>query len=198
MESMLTVRMVTNGRINPLHIRFNIPDQDTGSGKVPLEELQPLAQHIRFLRSFLNAYKGNSSEVGLLHDNIIEKAITSVYERCGITFETNARYIKDNYGNDDYPIFSDVYDTIQDWLKNLEKSDKVYPEEVERYKVCLAFLEPIAYGTDSNLFNGHTNIDLDSNLINFNISALQEKYGITCIGCSILQYLILHLDRHYI
>lgn len=164
-----------NGRINPLHIRFNIPDQDTGSGKVPLEELQPLAQHIRFLRSFLNAYKGNSSEVGLLHDNIIEKAITSVYERCGITFETNARYIKDNYGNDDYPIFSDVYDTIQDWLENLEKSDKVYPEEVERYKVCLAFLEPIAYGTDSNLFNGYTNIDLDSNLINFNISALQEN-----------------------
>lgn len=164
-----------NGRINPLHIRFNIPDQDTGSGKVPLENLYPLAQHIRFLRSFLSAYKGDSNEVGLLHDNIIEKAIISVYERFGITFETNAKEINDNYKNEDYPIFSDIYDQIEQWLKELEQADNVYPEEIERYKVCLAFLEPIAYGTDANLFNGHTNINLDNNLINFNIAALQQN-----------------------
>ena len=164
-----------NGRINPLHIRFNIPDQDTGSGKVPLENLYPLAQHIRFLRSFLSAYKGDSNEVGLLHDNIIEKAIISVYERFGITFETNAKEINDNFKNEDYPIFSDIYDQIEQWLKKLEQADNVYPEEIERYKVCLAFLEPIAYGTDANLFNGHTNINLDNNLINFNIAALQQN-----------------------
>lgn len=167
-----------NGRINPLHIRFNVPDSDTGDGKVPLSDIYPLEQHIRFLRSFLNAYKGDSEEIGILHNNLIEKAIIEVYKGIGIDFRTNAEYISNNFGNNDYPIFSDVYDMIAKWLEELKiETNAQESAEIERYKVCLAFLEPIAYGADANLFNGHTNVDLSSNLINFNISALQDNTG---------------------
>ena len=100
-----------------------------------------------------------------------------VYKRVGITFETNAQYITENYKNEDFPIFSDVYDTLEKWLKELQARNQQDEAEIERYKVCLAFLEPIAYGADSNLFNGHTNVDLTNNLINFNISALQDNTG---------------------
>lgn len=163
------------GRINPLQIRFNIPEQDDGQEKIPLSDIYPLSQHVRFLRSFLSAYKGDSDEIGLLHDNIIEKAIISVYEDVGVDFNTSAQYIVEHLSNDDYPIFSDVYKRIQTWLDELNNDDKATMEDIERHKICLAFLEPIALGTDANLFNGHTNIDLNNNLINFNIAALQDN-----------------------
>lgn len=166
-----------HGRINPLHIRFNVPDNVTGEGKVPLTEIYPLSQHIRFLRSFLNAYKGDSKEIGILHDSIMEKAFIQVYKNMGITFETSAQEILDNYGNEDYPIFSDVYTLIQQELKEVENKDYRDSSEIDRYKTCLAFLDPIANGADANLFNGYTNVDLSSNLINFDISALQDNTG---------------------
>lgn len=165
------------GRINPLQIRFNVPDSDTGDGKVPLDQIYPLEQHIRFLRSFLNAYKGDSDEIGILHTNLIERALTHVYRLINIDFKTTAQYILDNFKSEDYPIFSDVYDTIQQWLTEIEKQPHPDRAEIERHKVCLAFLEPIAYGADANLFNGHTNVDLSANVINFNLSALQDNTG---------------------
>ena len=174
-----------NGRINPLQIRLNIPESDDVSeDKVSLNSIKPLSQHIRFMRSFFGAYKGDSNEVGLLHDNIIEKAILNVYKGLGITLETDAQYIIDNFANDDYPVLSDIYDTINNELKKLQnvainEQDKA---EIERYKVCLAFLEPLAYGTDANLFNGHTNVDLSNNLINFNIAGLQDNTGSRVLG----------------
>ena len=171
-----------NGRINPLQIRFNIPDSDTGEGKVPLDEIFPLSQHIRFLREFLNAYKGDSNEIGLLHESIIEKAIITVYGNLGINFNTSAQYIVEHFKNEDYPILSDVYDEIKKQLDDLKSSNELEEAESERYKVCLAFLEPIAYGTDSNLFNGHTNVDLSNPLINFNISGLQDNTTSRVLG----------------
>lgn len=36
------------GRINPLHIRFNVPDSEKEDEKIPLSEIKPLSSHIRF------------------------------------------------------------------------------------------------------------------------------------------------------
>lgn len=171
-----------NGRINPLQIRMIIPDADTGDGKVPLEDIRPLDSHLRFLRSFLNAYKGNSDEIGILHSNLIEKAITTVFKDRGITSETNAKYILDNFKNEDYPIFSDVYDQLENEMNDLMKGTVLDTEEIRRYKICLAFLEPLAYGADANLFNGHTNVDLSRKVINFNLSALQDNTESRTLG----------------
>lgn len=167
------------GRINPLQIRFNIPDSDDAEGKVDLSNIFPLAEHVRFLRSFLSAYKGVSDDIGLLHQNTIEKAIVAVYERTGIDFKTSAQTIVDNYANTDYPVFKDVFDVLDEQLNEEQEKAKAgdfYDKrEIERLKECKAFLEPIALGADATLFNGHTNINLDSDLINFNLSAIQDN-----------------------
>lgn len=167
------------GRINPLHIRFNIPDSDDAEGKVELDEICPLSEHMRFIRSFLGAYKGNSDDIGLLHNNMIENAITTVYKRVGITFETTAKTIVENYKNTDYPVWKDVYDVLGEQLntEQLKAANNEYydKKEIERLKECQAFLEPIAVGADATLFNGYTNIDLSSSLINFNLSAIQDN-----------------------
>lgn len=166
----------SKGRINPLQVRINIPDSDDGEEKIPLSEIYPLAQHIRFLRAFFQAYKGNSNEIGLLHDNMIENALLEVYAEHGITLATSAEYIVENFGNDDYPVMLDVYNRLEEKLDSLKKSnDPTDIKEIDRVRICLAFLEPLAKGADANLFNGPTNIDLKNKLICFNISALHDN-----------------------
>ena len=165
----------SKGRINPMHIRLNIPDSDTGENKVPLKEIKPLAAHIRFLRAFFNAYKGNTTEIGLLNDNTIEQAIESVYSDYNITFDTDAQYIVDNFKNDDYPILMDVYNRLYKMLEEVRQDPKHDSKEITRIKECIAFLDPLARGADSDILNGHTNIDLNNDLINFNIAALQDN-----------------------
>ena len=41
----------------------------------------------------------------------------------------------------------------------------------------IAFIRPLAVGADAILFNGHTNINLNNPLINFDISGLQDNTG---------------------
>lgn len=66
--------------INPLQIRLNVPESEKDNEKTPLTEIFPLSEHIRFLRSFFDAYKGNAKEdIRLLHDNLIEKALENIY-----------------------------------------------------------------------------------------------------------------------
>ncbi|MCY8056450.1 VirB4 family type IV secretion system protein [Bacillus inaquosorum] len=67
----------------------------------------------------------------------------------------------------DFPILEDLYNA----LKNLEKTD------IEKYKLIEEYcfiLEDMVHGS-STILNGHTNIDLSSNLISFNLKPLQTE-----------------------
>lgn len=166
----------TMGRINPLHIRFNIPDSEDNDSKVPLTHIYPLAEHIRFLRAFFNAYKGSAKDdIRLLHDNMIEKALETVYKRVGIDYHTNAQYIIDHYKNDDYPIMQDLYDELNTMLEKSQKEKIPDRSEITRLKECIAFIEPMAQGADASIFNGCTNINLENKLLNFNLAGLQDN-----------------------
>mgnify|MGYP007129695402 CR=1 FL=1 len=44
--------METKGRINPLHIRFNVPDSEKEDEKIPLSEIKPLSSHNTFFTLF--------------------------------------------------------------------------------------------------------------------------------------------------
>ena len=46
-----------SGLINPLQIRLNVPESEKDNEKTPLTEIFPLSEHIRFLRSFFDAYQ---------------------------------------------------------------------------------------------------------------------------------------------
>lgn len=164
------------GRINPLHIRFNIPDDEDWERKVPLSEIFPLSEHIRFLRSFFSAYKGNATaDIRLLHDNMIEKACINVYRKIGITFDSDAESIRNNFSNDDYPIMMDLYNELHEMLKTAQAEEARDITEITRIKECIAFVEPLACGADANIFNGVTNINLNNSLFCFNISGLQDN-----------------------
>ncbi len=56
----------------------------------------------------------------------------------------------------DYPILSDLYDTIQDAYDNYDAADGLYPREMLRD--LLLGLHSMCRGADSRFFNGHTNI----------------------------------------
>lgn len=177
------------GRINPLQVRFIIPDDEDSSReddkKVPLNEIKPLSEHIRFTRNFFKAYKGEySAELGLLVDNELENALIACYADKKITFDTTAEYLVNNFTNKDYPTMMDLYNKLNERLQtrisNYESSNaeqKVYVDEKEitRLKECIAFIEPLATGADSSIFNGYTNIDLSNKLICFNISGLSDN-----------------------
>lgn len=165
-----------SGLINPLQIRLNVPESEKDNEKTPLTEIFPLSEHIRFLRSFFDAYKGNAKEdIRLLHDNLIEKALENIYRGIGITYQTSAQIIVDNYKNKDFPIMLDLYNELYRLLEiaNSEKTPNI--KEITRIKECIAFVEPMACGADASIFNGHTSIDLNSRLICFNVSGLQDN-----------------------
>lgn len=166
------------GRINPLHVRITVPESEKEDEKIPLSEIKPLSPHIRFLRVFFDAYKGRNGkkDIRILHDNLIEEALERTYKRImNIDYQTSAEDIVENFSNDDYPILSDLYEELKT-MKN-ESEDANDTTRKEKLSECIAFIRPLAVGADAILFNGHTNINLNNPLINFDISGLQDNTG---------------------
>ncbi|MCF0229004.1 MAG: hypothetical protein HUJ76_04850 [Parasporobacterium sp.] len=166
-----------SGRMNPLQIRFNIPESDDGDATVPLKDIYPLSNHLRFLRTFLSVYKGISAKDDDPRMGIIESVLQGIYKDMGITLDTDAQYIKDNFRNEDYPVMKDVYDRIEAMIEEERNSEMPDVEQISLLKRCRLFIESLAVGADSALFNGHTNVNLDNPLINFNVSSLQDNTG---------------------
>lgn len=92
-----------------------------------------------------------------------------------IDYQTSAEDIVENFSNDDYPILSDLYEELKT-MKN-ESEDANDTTRKEKLSECIAFIRPLAVGADAILFNGHTNINLNNPLINFDISGLQDNTG---------------------
>ena len=164
------------GRINLLQIRINIPDSDDIDEKIELDDIYPLSEHMRFLRNIFNFYKGkDTTDIRLLHINKIEKALENIYGKIGITYQTSARFIINNYQNKDYPIMKDLLDELNKMLDKEYKASIKDTTEITRLKECVAFIEPMAVGTDAHIFNGITNINLENDIINFNLSGLNDN-----------------------
>lgn len=178
-----------NGRINPLQVRIRIPDNlDKGTKKVSLDKIKPLSSHVRFLRTFLKAYKGDSKDIGILHDSEIETAAENVYARKNITYETTADIIV-NMQSDEFPIFSDVYDEIISMKSAEEKAEFPNRNRLKILDECLAFLKSLSYGADSEVFNGHTNINLKNKLFCYDLSGLHDNTAGNVLGTQYLNIL---------
>lgn len=166
-----------SGKINLLEIRFNIPENVKNNDKIPLNKIKPLAEHIRFLRNFFDIYKGENGNkiITILHDNEIEIALEKLYKyKMNVDFDTTAQEIVDNYKSHDYPVMKDLYDEL------ISERDKINDNDEKRKNIlneCIAFIRPLAIGADSPIFNGVTTINLDSSLLCFDISGLQDNTG---------------------
>ncbi len=113
-----------------------------------------LSQHISFLRDVFRVYKGFDTP----HIDTLELMVESLYKKWNITDHTDFASMRP----EDYPILSDLYDTIQDAYDNYDAAG-LYPREMLRD--LLLGLHSMCRGADARFFNGHTNIDRSKFLV---------------------------------
>ena len=176
----------SGGIINPLQVRFLPSDKeektDNDIDKINYEDC-PLAKHLGSLETFIKcAFEEiKESEVVVLLD-MIEK----LYKRFGITKNTKISSLE-KLENTDYPIFTDLIEFLPDYKNMITNQEQI--KIVDKLEILL---DRFKVGIDSMLFNGYTSVNLDSNLIAFNVKDLlnsKNKRVITTQLVNLLTYL---------
>ena len=150
----------TGGIINPLQIRFIPSDDDNHDTK---ETDCPLAKHLGFLEAFFKTAFESINEKELV---MLLAVVEKLYNKKGIYKNTSINTLQ-NLKPEDYPIFSELYNFLPEYKKEVEGKEK--EKIIEQLDILLSrFLT----GTDSYLFDGYTTINLDNDLIAFNLQEL--------------------------
>lgn len=135
--------------LNPLQVRVN-RDDESGNNALSL--------HFQFLETFFQILYPSLTELEFSKlDLILEK----LYEKFGITKNSDISKLK----NTDFPILEDLYYFI-------EKENK--KEQNEIYDKLLALIRPISVGQASSIWNGYTNIEVNTRMTVFNTSTMQK------------------------
>lgn len=150
-------------KINILQIKPAPADEDDSADAL-YDENSALAMHIKNIEIFFKLYKKDFSD---MHIAIIKRELIELYKSFGIEWDTNI----DDFKNTDYPIISDLYNLI----KSKEEDDAFDESTKKLYKELTLLLEDIAYGSDSFIFNGHTTINANSNIVCLNTSSIQSS-----------------------
>ena len=146
------------GIINPLQIRYISNEEDDSK-----ESDCPLAKHLGFLEAFFKSAFVDITEKELV---VLLAVVESLYNKKGINKNTSINVLQ-KLDSKDYPIFSDLYKYLPEYSKRLKSTEK--KKIIEQLDILLSrFLT----GTDSYLFDGHTNINLENDLIAFNLQEL--------------------------
>ena len=176
----------SGGIINPLQVRFLPSDKEEKDNnavdKINYEDC-PLAKHLGSLETFIKcAFEEiTESETVILLD-MIEK----LYSRFGITKNTKISSLE-KLENTDYPIFSDLINFLPDYRNMISN-----PEQLKIIDKLEILLDRFKVGIDAMLFNGYTSVNLESNLIAFNVKDLlysKNKRIITTQLVNLLTYL---------
>lgn len=150
------------GRINPLQIR-PVPkkedDEEDDDDDLYEDSESALALHIQTLRIFHRQYKP-----GISTDEMdkLEEILENTYKRFNITWDTDISKLSAK----EFPIYSDLYEDI-------EVAYKTDPSDPILKKLKSGF-RSIAHGADSKIFNGYTDIDGNTDIIDLDISSLLE------------------------
>ena len=176
----------SGGIINPLQVRF-LPSNKEEKSDEDIDTINyddcPLAKHLGLLETFIKcAFEQiTESEVVVLLD-MIEK----LYKVFGITKNTKISSLE-KLENTDYPIFTDLINFLPDYRKMITN-----PEQLKIVDKLEILLDRFKVGTDAMLFNGYTSVNLDSDLIAFNVKDLlysKNKRIITTQLVNLLTYL---------
>jgi len=164
------------GIINPLQIRYIANDDETESKETDC----PLAKHLGFLEAFFKSSFENITEKELIMlIGIIEK----LYNKKGIFKNTSINTLE-SLKPEDYPTFTELYNFLAEYIKGVNSDEK--KELIHQLDILLSrFLS----GTDSYLFDGYTNINLNNELIAFNIQELLYSKNSRLINTQILNLL---------
>ncbi len=151
----------TGGIINPLQIRYIPSDDEEHDTK---ETDCPLAKHLGFLEAFFKTAFESISEKELV---MLLAIVEQLYNKKGIFKNTSINTLQ-NMNPEDYPIFSELYEFLPEYKETIKDSS----EKVKIIEQLDILLSRFLTGTDSYLFDGHTNIDLSNDLIAFNLQEL--------------------------
>lgn len=137
------------GVLNPLQVRNNRDDE---SGK------NALSLHFQFLQTFFQILYPSLTEIEF---SKLDLVFEELYKKFGIDNNTDISKLK----NTDFPILEDLYFLIE--KKNKKNQDEILEK-------LLALIRPICIGQASNIWNGYTNIEVNTRLTVFNTSTMQK------------------------
>lgn len=146
------------GMINPLEAVLDYDDEEKQAGL----GYTVLTRTIQTIKAFFKYYDPSVTEDVLM---LFSEVIQDTYQRFGMNFNSDFT----QFSSEDYPIFSDVYETIKGRLMSM-------PEQSHE-KDLLEKLEIKVRGLVKELqyyFNGHTTIKPKSEFIVFNIRELMN------------------------
>lgn len=150
-------------KINPLEI-FSTEITDTEDFNDNTEFIKDLVkQKVQRLKAFFRALKSDLTQV---ESSILDKALSNLYHRFSINEKSDFGSLKPS----DYPTLEDFYRD----LGKLKESDR---ERYEKIQDFYFILESYVHGSNS-LFNGHTNVNINSCLFSFNLKALQNEVDV--------------------
>lgn len=164
------------GMINPLQIRYIPSDEDQETKETDC----PLAKHLGFLEAFFKSAFDNINEKELV---MLLAILESLYNKKGIYKNTSINTLQ-TLKAEDYPIFTDLYNYLPEYKKQVESIEKI--KIIDQLQILISrFLT----GTDSYLFNSHTSIDLNNDLIAFNLQELLYSGNQRIVNTQILNLL---------
>lgn len=137
------------GILNPLQIRIN-RDEESGNNALTL--------HFQFLQTFFQILYPTLTEIEF---SKLDLVLEELYKKFNIDKNTDITKLK----NTDFPILEDLYSFLKE--KNKKNQDEIY-------KKLLALLRPICIGQASSIWNGYTNIEINTRLTVFNTSTMQK------------------------
>ena len=135
--------------LNPLQIRVNKDDED---------DLNVIALHFQFLHTFFEILFPSLTDIEF---SLLDLVLEDLYTRFGITQDIDISKL----ANTDFPKLEDLYYLLED------KNEMDYKEE---YVKLLSLLRPISIGQASTIWNGYTDITIDTRLTIFNTKNMQE------------------------
>ncbi len=156
----------SGGIINPLQVRFLPSDKEEKDDNVVANinfDDCPLAKHLSSLETFIKCAFENIKEKEIV---VLLDMIEKLYQRFGITKNTNIS-ILEKLKPTDYPIFSDLIDFLPEYRQMIQNKEKI--KIIDQLQILL---ERFKVGTDAMLFNGYTTVNLDADLIAFNVKDL--------------------------
>lgn len=160
-------------KINPLEPKAwtettgeaSVKEENTENCPEAFKKVTRLSQHIAFLKDFFKAYKDfDDTQI-----DTIEILLTKLYEKCGITDETD--YMQKTAK--DYPTMSDFYALCEEEYHSYDKEKKYLYSEETLQEVWLG-IHSMCVGAESKYFDGHTNITSDDFLC-FGVKGLLES-----------------------
>lgn len=147
-------------KINPLEVYSE--ELDTNQ-KVDMDLL--IKDKIQRVKGFFQILKPNLSQV---EKSIMDYILRDCYRNSGVLAYQSIKEIS----HDQWPILSDVYKQMERMKEN--------KEDRERFEIIKDFyfiLDSYVSGS-TTLFNGHTNIDVQTDLLSFDLKSLQNEADI--------------------